>query len=170
MGELLNVKQSNTNAAVVFQDPVMHFAFSTPQGWLTVRKEDDQDTKRSTIFVSDVDGLTSSQVKVETATNWPAEAQVSPRAFADFQIKEWKRWVKEVTVRADSWKDTTINGSPAVSAVCDMTQFNGIKQTVLVTYGFVAGKAVDIGMTCADTDVETMRPAYQALVNSYKPL
>ena len=165
--ELASVKQRSLAEARRYEDPTRGFSVAVPAGWMADRKEGADEGKRAEITLLDPEAVGTTVVKVESLGNFDEAARASVRAFAEHQIREWRKYVKELTIRADSWKEMTVAGKPAVSLVADVVQGKA-RSAVCAVYAFVDGNAVDISTSTAPEDSEAFRSQFAAIVASYQ--
>lgn len=164
---LTAIKSSGPDQPVFLREPTLGYSITAPAGWLVRRDENPDSVKRPSLLVADDGGLTVTRVKVEPQKNFDPATMASVRAFADHQIAEAKKLVQEFTVRPDSWKETTVDGQPALSFVADQVRGN-VKAVALVTLAFVDGNTVDISCALSPEPLDTFRPKFDALVASYR--
>ena len=167
VAELTSARSGGAGQPVHVKEPTLGYSVTAPTGWLVNHVDNLDDAKRPTLLVVDPDGISVTFVKVEPLKDFDAAPQASVRAFAEHQIGENKKYVKEFTVRADSWKETTVAGSPAVSIVADHVK-NNVRSAMLGVFSFVDGNAVDISCFVSPEDAESFRPELEALVASFK--
>jgi hypothetical protein len=164
--ELTAVKVGATRAPANYQDPACGFSVTVPAGWM-MYLDDEHRAGRSELRLLDADAVARIVVKVDTLENADAATLASVRAFAERRIDQGKKHLKNFTVRADSWTETTVDGQPALSVVADFLQGEQ-PQAVRAVYAFVNGYAVDTWYTTAPEDLETFRPQFDAVVASYR--
>lgn len=166
-GELLAIG-SRTDSKIAYHDKALGFHFDAPPSSMVLRQEDEGNTKASTILVGDVEGLGLVMVKVLRAKDFVPNVSGSSRAFAEYQNQEAKRWYKELVLRVDSWSDTQIGGSPAVSCTLDAVQNTGIPTVIVDTFAVIGDKLVDISVMGSAEDIEKLRPTLASIVASFR--
>jgi len=164
--ELARIVRTSLDEPVLFQDPALGFAVTAPGGWMLTRRERPDETHRTSLVVFDPNGTAITQVRVERAERLDAAAMTSPRAFAEHKIAQGSRRMKSFALRADSWREFTVAGQPAVSFVADIEQ--GAQPEVMCgVHAVVDGRAVEFWCVTAPGEFEGFRPQFDALVASF---
>ena len=88
-------------------------------------------------------------------------------AIAEHEIEGGRKYAKRLDLRADSWRELTVAGQPAVSVVADVEYQLG-PQVLCGVYTFVNGRAVQIWAASAAENFDAFRPQFEAMVASYK--
>ncbi len=164
--ELTAVKQGPATSEK-YEDPACGFSVTAPAGWMTYSKDESHQPGRSQLVLFDADGVARTVVKVDNLEDFDAATRASVRAFAEHRIGQAKKHLKDFSVRADSWTETTVDGQPALSVVADFMQAEK-PQTVHSVYAFVNGYTVDTWYVTAPEDFEAFRPQFDAVVASYR--
>jgi hypothetical protein len=167
IAETTSIKQGGPAQRVSMTEPNLGYSVSAPSGWLIKNEPNPDSSRRPTLLVVDDRGVTATIVKIELQKNFTPATLASPRTFAEFQIKMGSTYPMDTTLRPDSWRETTVEGQPAVSFVCDHVK-GEIKLAVLSTCALVNGTTVDISCYLPPEELEAFRPQYEALVASYR--
>lgn len=167
-GELLSVGTRSNDAKVTYHDAALGFRFDAPPGSMAVRREDEGNTKASTVLIGDPEGRGLVMIKVMRAKDFAPTVSESSRAFAEFQNQEGKRWYKELTPRIDSWTESKLGDQPAVGCTLDGVQNDGSAVVIVDVFAVIGDKLVDISVMAAAEDIEKLRPAFASIVASYR--
>jgi len=95
------------------------------------------------------------------------EAKHSSRAWAEVELEDFARQLKDFQVRADSWKERMIAGKPGLSFVADCTEGKG-KQLIYATYALGDPNCVVFVSKMEPQDFEAFKPKIDAVIDSYK--
>lgn len=96
------------------------------------------------------------------------EERQSPRAWAEKGLPEAAKQLKDLKVRDDSWRSTTIAGQPAVSFAGDYVATDGRPMTQFVICVFGKTMAANINADCFRDDLEQMKKAILPIAESVK--
>jgi tetratricopeptide (TPR) repeat protein len=167
--ELTSIEQTTPGQPVAFKMASPALSLSAPSGWLFDTHEPDEAKAPGKIVILDPDATATSFLFVNNVDNLnlKPEEKKSLRACADAQIVEGTRTLKDLKVRADTWKDRTVAGQPALSVVADFVESREKKVSYLV-FTFLENNALQF-LTCTDpADFEAFRPQFDAIIDSCK--
>jgi len=166
--ELASVSCVAPGGSVNYRDPVFGFTVKAPAGTLLDREEAAEETKQSTVRVLDADALGVTEVRTRRLSDFEPAVQASPRAFAEFQVGDVRKYFKSLIVRPGSWTAATIAGSPAVSCVADVVHSDGHRQIVLMVDGFLGGNVVEFWTNADEATLAAYQPRFAAIVASFQ--
>jgi hypothetical protein len=155
-------------------DPRLGIFFRIPAGWYSY-EYDMPDNKKTikTFFLIDPDEtasnhITVSKIEEDEAKDVKTDVKKALRAWADKQIAEKTKELKDLTVRPDSWQDRNVAGMPAVSFIADYS----IDQHKKAAYGiFVMGqttKAQCLIILCDPDKLDGIRTEFDKIVDTLK--
>ena len=133
IAELVEVSVRKPGESVNYTDPAFAFSLSIPADWALFRAptKNERDKALITILNPDIAGVCTLAVWTEKSK---PEASQTIRAWAERQVKDGDEMGrKDGAVRADSWKERTLAGQPAVSFLADLEE-NKQKQVVYTVY------------------------------------
>ena len=169
IGVLAAVTQRKAGEPVQYQDRAFGFSLAAPDNWMFCRLDAKDDKNRTKVVVLDPEGITTSVVSVGSRTVlWP-EAQKSLRAWADKEITdgEGSKTLKELTIRADSWKDRPVAGKPGLSVIGDYVEGEE-KKIGYAVFTFGNTNAATFVLLAPAKGFEAFQPKFEAIVDSYK--
>lgn len=165
--ELTAVKRSGPDLPVSLREPTLGYSVSAPAGWLIQPDGNPDNFKRPTLNVVDDAGTALTTVMAEPQKNFDPATVASVRAYADHQVATSKKFTEKFDVHPDSWKETTVDGQPALTCVADHVK-GPIRLLTFNTYTLVEGNAVSITCYVQPEEAEAFRPKYEALVASFR--
>ena len=166
IAELASIAQQSPVSPVTYQDPTDHFSLRAPAGWVFDRT-DGAHGKGYTVAFLDPGAMGMTGVDVKSLEKTPAEKKSSLRTWAESEAEEAASLYKDFKVRADSWKERTVGGQPAISLLADYTagKDKNIAYAVLTMSG---NKGLLFECMVSAKDFEALQPEFDAIVDSYK--
>ena len=165
--ELARINQTTDDVPVHYRDEAFGFTLTAPAGWMFDRQETADVADRTNLLLLDPAGMAVMKVNVRSFERVSPPANEAPRAWAEHEIAEGRKQMRRFDVRADSWRELTVAGQPAVSFVGDIDQRQ--KPEVIVgVYSFIDGNAVEFYFTIAPDDYDAFRPQFDAIVSAYE--
>jgi len=140
---------------------------SAPGGWLLDNADPDQTEGASKTLILDPEATATSWVLAKSLNDLTPQQRSSLRAYADSGLKEGNKALKDLKLREDGWKETTLAGQPALSVVADFVEMKQ-KQTIYAIFAFVGMNAVEVVSYASDTEFEAFKPKFQAVIDSAK--
>ena len=165
--ELTQINHRNMSEPLVWKDPSSKFQITLPAGWSADRHEPDEAGEGTRIYLMDPNAVATSMLSVQKLGDLKSEVRKSVRAWADSQIADGAKVLKDVKVRPDTWKERTVAGQPGVSVLADFVEGKEKKTGYLVCV-FVDQKAVQFLAYAGGEDLETVRPQIEAIIDSLK--
>jgi hypothetical protein len=166
MGELTGVTLRTPGEGAVYSDSLFGFSLSAPAGWSFDKTELDK-TDRSAVSIIDPQGVATSDLSVRMKSSMYNEETNSVRKAAEAGLEEQAKMFKNFKVLADSWKDLTLAGYPAVSVVSEY--MNGKETNVSYhVWSFDPTNSMHFDVFLRASDFEAFRPKIDAVINSYK--
>lgn len=148
-------------------EPKLGYSVTAPAGWITRPDERPAAAQKAALIAIDDEGTGATFVQVQLKKDFSADALASLRAFSAHQIAAAKKANPTFEVHEDSWKETTIDGQPALSFIADhMT--GEIKMIAHVTEGFVGNNTVDICSSVPVEGAEGYHAKHEAIVAGYR--
>jgi hypothetical protein len=148
---------------VVFQDKELGVSFTAPPGWVVWRAMHGQPEGQVLIRTLDPDADTDDGGMRLFATDTLSEiAQKSARAWAQEYVAKYK-----YKVRADSWRDITIDGRPAVSCVADYTE-GGKAHVQFLAYALGKKYSELFVITSAPDKFDSLKTQFDSIMASYR--
>ncbi len=152
---------------VTMTEPKLGYSVTVPEGWIVQRDESPDSILHPSLQMIDDEGAAITIVKVQPKKDFGAELIASLRAFADNQIAAGKKYTDAFNVREDSWKETTVDGQPALSFVADHMK-GPVKMIALVTVALIGDNTVDISTYVAPEDAEAYRAKHATILAGYR--
>jgi hypothetical protein len=166
LGELTGVSLRTPGEGAVYTDSLFGYSLSAPAGWSFDREVSDK-PDRSAVSIIDPQGVATSDLSVRTKSSTKDQETISVRKALEAGLVEEAKMFKNFKVRPDSWKDLTLAGCPAVSAVSDY--MNGEQNNVAYhVWSFDPTNAVRFDVFVPAPDFDAFRPQIDAVINSYK--
>jgi hypothetical protein len=95
------------------------------------------------------------------------EGKSSPRVWAEARLADLAKELKDLKVRAESWKILSISGRPAIGFVADYN--DGKKAAVLLgAYALGPEQCEEFVMAMKAADLATAKPAFDSIVSTYR--
>jgi hypothetical protein len=166
IAELAGVTHGAPGEKAAYTDDTNGFSLTAPAGWFFDRE--DADTKGTTkVRIVDPDGSADSSLTVATLDSLKPEEKKSLRDYANLQVANAATMYKDFQTRSNSWKDRTIAGQPAVSAIADYTQGN-TKKVGYGVWSFGKTNGVYFEMLTSAKDFDSLQPKMDAIIDSYQ--
>jgi len=165
--ELEEVRQRKPGEFAALHDTKLGFSVTAPEHWMFVKREN-RDTKNKTqAIILDPDATALSRLAVETLDTLKPEAKKSSRAWAEVEIEDFARQLKDFQVRPDSWKERMIAGKAGVSFLADCTEGKA-RQLIYATYALGDPACVVFVVKLDPQDFDAFKPKIDAVIDSYK--
>ena len=166
IAELTGVTHHTPGEKAAYADVTNGFSLTAPAGWSFDRQE--AETKGTTkVTIIDPEGLSDSSLTVGTLDLLKPEEKKSLRDYASLQVAKTAKMYKDFQTRADSWKDRTIAGQPAISAIADYTQ-GTTKKVGYGVWSFGQTNGVYFEMTTSAKDFNSLQPKMDAIIDSFQ--
>jgi len=167
IAELAEVRRPKPGEPAALQDTKLGFSLTAPEGWTFFQREDRETKNKSQVIILDPEATALSRLAVETPDTLKPEAKQSSRAWAEMEIEDFARQLKDFQVRADSWKERTIAGRAGVSFIADCTEGKG-KQLIYALYALGDPTCVVFVVKLDPQDFEAFKPKIDAVIDSFK--
>jgi hypothetical protein len=167
IAELSAVTQRRPGTPVAYQDPVLGFALSAPADWLIHRADTKDEKGKARVMVFDPEALATGIVSVGSVKDLKPEAQKSLRDWAEQEVVEGNKTLQDLHIRSQSWKEQTVAGHPGLSVLGDYLDGKD-KKVVYAMFTQGDTQAAVFTLLVGATDLETYRPKFEALVDSFK--
>ena len=165
VGELASIRVQNAASPVTYQDATDHFSLSAPAGWMFDRA-DGANGKSFTVAFLDPEAAGTSGLEVKSLEKIPAEKKKTLRDWAESEAAEAAEMYKEFKIRADSWKERTVGGQPAVSFIADYASGKD-KNVAYGIFTFGAKKGSVFQTMIAAKDFDAFKPQIDVVIDSY---
>jgi hypothetical protein len=152
---------------VKFEDSALKISLNAPPDWLFDAHKPDDAKSPHKIFILDPEATATSELSVQSQTTLTDDQKKSVRAWADAEIADGAKMLKDLKVRSDSWKERTIAGKPGLSVIADFTE-GKVKKTAYAVFSLAAGNAVQFLTYAASGEFEEFRPKFEAIIDSFK--
>jgi hypothetical protein len=166
VAELTGVTERTPGEGSAYADSDFGFSLSAPPGWLFDKGEVDKKDKAN-VGIIDPQGLATSGVQVQSMSALKVAETNSLRQFANARLSEDAKVYKDFQARADSWKNRTLAGQPAVSVVSDYTE-GKVKKVAYQVWSFGPNNAICFEAMLAASDFDAFQPKFDAIINSYQ--
>jgi len=167
IAELAEVRHRKPGEAAELKDAKLGFSLSAPEEWIFFQREDRGTKNKTQVMILDPEATALSRLAVETLDTLKPEAKQSSRAWAEVELEDFARQLKDFQVRADSWKERMIAGKPGVSFVADCTEGKG-KQLIYAAYALGDPNCAVFVVKLDPQDFEAFKPKIDAVIDSYK--
>jgi hypothetical protein len=167
IAELAEVRQRKPGESAAFQDTKLGFSMTAPEDWIFFKREDPETKNKTQVMILDPEATALSRLAVETVDTLKPEAKQSSRAWAELEIEDFARQLRDFQVRADSWKERTIAGRAGVSFLAECTEGKG-KQLIYATYVLGDPTCAVFVVKLDPQDFDMFKPKIDAVLDSYK--
>jgi len=167
IAELAEVCQRKPGEPAALQDTKLGFSLTAPDGWTFFQREDRETKNKTQVIILDPEATALSRLAVETLDTLKPEAKPSSRAWAEVEIEDFARQLKDFQVRANSWKERTIAGKAGVSFIADCTEGKG-KHLIYAAYALGDPTCVVFVVKLDPQDFDAFKPKIDAVIDSYK--
>jgi hypothetical protein len=114
----------------------------------------------------DPGGRGAAETRAQPLDTLKPDARKSVRAWAE-SINAKDSDARETKVRADSWQERKVAGKSGISFIADFEEAN-VKKVAYGVCTFEAKDAVLFNLEVPFKDFEDLKPAFDAIVDSYK--
>jgi tetratricopeptide (TPR) repeat protein len=167
VAELTGVHQRRKGELVKYEDPAFKFSFAAPSDWLVDRMEKPENENKVAFLVLDPDGLSVNRINAQSIDSFKFDTKKTLREWAEADIAEGAKSVKDFEIRPESWQETKVGGVPAVSVICNYS--DGKEKSVTYrTYLFANGNSYKFFTTGGRNQFEEQRPKLDAILHSLK--
>ena len=158
--ELTSIDQIKPGDLRRYEDKKRGFSLAAPSDWFFYALS-------GTVFFLDPQMVVESTLRTVKVADLKPEQQKSLRAWAEAAVAEAGRTKKDFKVRADSWKERTISGLPAISPVAD---YSDGKRKMVGYYTYVRGKSMGLkfAVTAPQDQFDGYRKQFDPIVDSVK--
>jgi hypothetical protein len=167
IGELTEVHQRKPGEPAALLDTKLGFSLSAPEDWMFFQREARETKNKTQVIILDPKAVALSRLAVETLDTLKPQEKESSRAWAEAEIEDFARQLKDFQVRADSWKERTISGKAGVSFIADCTEGKG-KHLIYATYAVGDPTCVVFVVKMDPQDFDAFKPQIDAVIDSYK--
>lgn len=167
IAELTEVRRRKSGEPAALHDEKLGFSLTAPEDWMFFQRENRETKNKTQVIILDPEATALSRLAVETADTLKPEAKKSSRAWADVEIEDFARQLKDFQIRPDSWKERTIAGQAGVSFIADCTEGKG-KQLIYATYALGDPACVVFVVKMDPQDFDAFKPKIDAVIDSYK--
>ncbi len=157
LGLLTKIETLKPGEARKYKDAEL--ALALPPGWYAYRSQPG-------VYLLDPDANWDILVKKTKLEKLSTEEKQSPRAWAEKGLPSAAKRLKDLKVRAGSWKTMTIFGRPAVSLVGDYVATNGRPMAQYTVCVFGKTTALNMNVDCPRDGVDAMKKAVQPVIES----
>lgn len=169
IGELTGVTQRKFGEGYPYVNQTTGVSFTLPADWIV------QFHAKNKPAVPDAYALTDAKADAEAAVvdvyatdSLKEESRKSVRAWAETEIKDnYSKEYKDLKVRADSWKDVTVAGQPAVSFLADYTESDKPRVGYLI-FSIGPKTSGQFMLAAAPEKFEGLKAAFDRVVSSFK--
>jgi hypothetical protein len=170
IAELVKIEQRVPGKPVQLHDDATGVTLTVPEYWFIHKrdKQDNSDNDAATEFyVMDPEAdITMALLKLYP-TGKVKEGKSSPRVWAEARLADLAKELKDLKVRAESWKILSISGRPAIGFVADYN--DGKKAAVLLgAYALGPEQCEEFVMAMKAADLATAKPAFDSIVSTYR--
>jgi len=118
-GVLQSIRQVKPGDMVGYGDRELGFSLSAPADWYLIHDKASAKEPEHLVILVDPGAESVTAILVQPADRLKDEHRKSARAWAESQVAEERQKHKDYRVRADSWRERTVAGHPAVSFIAD---------------------------------------------------
>ncbi|MEE8451275.1 MAG: hypothetical protein V3R99_05145, partial [Thermoguttaceae bacterium] len=140
--ELTDIGHSKPGEPNQYRDESRGVTLTAPHGWHFYHQPIPGKAKKKVLFLLDPEVAAASLVELFKTADLDDDEKTSVRAWAESDLPDLKKRFGEFEVRADSWKERTIDGSPAISVTADYVE-GDVKKVAYATY--VLGESTSAG-------------------------
>ncbi len=163
-GQLASITQRKAGALVTFKDDELGITFNAPADWLVHRFGKGQPAKQTLIRTFDANAdADDGGLRLFATDSLPPVARQSPRAWAESELAGRK----DVTVRADSWKNLNVAGRLAVSCLADYKDGDKPRVQSLV-YALGPKTSEFFVISSAPEKFDALKAAFETVITSYR--
>jgi hypothetical protein len=166
IAELTGVTSRSPGEGATYADPTFGFSLSAPPGWMFDKSESDK-TDRTGVSIIDPQGVAASSLTLQAKSSMKDHETNSLREVMEAGLKDDAKMYKDFKVRADSWKDLTLAGNPALSVVGDYVEGNRTNVAYHV-WSFESTNSVRFDVYVLASDFAAFRPRIDAVINSFQ--
>ena len=167
VAELNSVNQRKGGEPVKYQDAAFGFSVAAPADWIFFRPEANDDRAKVAIEMLDPEAMASSELFVTAVENLKPEEKKSLRGWADSEVVDGSKVLKDFKVRPESWKERTVGGHPGLSLIGDYVDGQE-KQVGYSVFSLGSSNAVNFRLRMAAKDFEAFQPKFEAIIDSYQ--
>jgi hypothetical protein len=169
IGELTGISQRKRGESYPYVNESTGVSFTLPADWIVHFHAKEKPAAPDAYALTDAKADAEAAVVDVYATDaMKEESRKSARAWAEAEIKDnYSKVLKDVKVRADSWKDATVAGQPAVSFLADYTD-SGKPRVGYVIFSIGPKTSGQFMLAAAPEKFEGLKAAFDGLVSSFK--
>ncbi|MDB6173568.1 MAG: hypothetical protein JWL59_2879 [Chthoniobacteraceae bacterium] len=169
VAKLVSIRRQIAGQPVHFSDDELGISLTAPADWLFQKRSTDPDANQRTLFLLDPEARADGTlVRFIETSSLSATARASAKAWAEEDLSSHAlKALKGAVIRPESWKNQTIAGRPGVSCMIDF-ETGKVPSVGLVYYVPGAKTSNYFAMTCSAEQFETLRPAFEGIVASYR--
>lgn len=169
IGELTSISQRKAGESYEYRNEATGVSFTLPPDWIIHFQAKKQDSEPDSYSLIDAKAeVSAAEFDVYATGSLKEASKMSARAWAEAEVKDnYSKVLKDLKVRADSWKDETVAGQPAVSFLADYTE-GGKPRTgraIFFTGPQVSGQFM---LAAPPEKFDTLKTAFDGVVASFK--
>jgi len=160
VAELREIFWSHGRQPEKYVEPAFGFSVSAPAEWRIYRVENPEANDSAVLVFLDPEATAHSSVRVQNQSS--LKPGTTLRAWVEAQLNQVSQ-----QVRADSWKELTVAGHPALSVIADYVEGKE-KKVAYQVFTFGATNAAAFQFKIGAGDFDSFRPQFEAILESYK--
>jgi hypothetical protein len=162
--QLVSISQRKPGEVLQFRDGELGISFTAPADWVIWRAKNGQPDKQELIRMLDPGADTDDGgVRLFATDSLTAAAQQSARAWAEEDLQK----NKNVKVRADGWKNYTIDGRQGVGCTVEYTERGKARVQFLVHVLGPKNSELFV-LTCGPEKFDALKTAFDNILASYR--
>jgi hypothetical protein len=162
--ELSEINVRKPGDPVKFDGP--GFSLAAPSDWLFCPIEDRENKGNLQVLLADPEGATTGRLTLRSLDSLVPDAKKSVRAWAEYQVAQAAKSLKDLKVRPESWQDRTLSGNSAVGLTADYVGSEH-KNVAYGIFTFNGTNAMELYFSLTADQFDSFRPAFDAIINSY---
>jgi len=167
IAELATVTRQKAGEPVSYQDPSLGFTLSAPPDWIFYRPEANDEKVKVGVMILDPEGTAAGEVNVAMTADLKPAQRKSPRDWAESEIPDGAKFLKDLQVRPESWRERPVGGHPGVSFIGDYVEGQE-KKIAYAVFSLGSAHATEFRLMLPAKDFEEFRAKFDAIVDSYK--
>jgi hypothetical protein len=144
------------------------FSVTLPTGWLAYTPADPFKKEKGTqVFLLDPHADAETQAESRSKHSLKESERESSKVWTENFVKEIERVYADFKLREPGLTETTVGGMPGTMLVADFTN-NGKKMSVVGVAVIGERSAANLRLTTEASKLESLRPAFDAIVGSFE--
>ncbi len=165
--ELSAINEFKPDQVTSYRDPTYKFNISLPRGWTSYRRAPEEAKQPTTVFLLDPDALSLTVLDARKLAWLKPEARESVRAWAEAEIADSAKELKDFKAREDSWNQITLAGHPVWTVSGDFMDGKE-KSSTYAAFMFNGDDAIEIYGHTAAGNFEAWKAQLEQIVQSFK--